>query len=89
MDNCLEEFDEVVDEISKLSLNAVKGEKKTSKHIDPTENATVTNLQFKFNSGDSIIIGCSDYPDDNPPIDLRVILRTKEYSYFINHKAYK
>ena len=28
MDNCLKEFDEVVDEISKLSLNAVKGKKK-------------------------------------------------------------
>ena len=89
MDNCLKEFDEVVDEISKLTLNAVKSEKKTQKHNDPTENATITTLKFKFDSGDLIRIGCADSPDYNPPIDLRVILRTKEYSYFIAHKAYK
>ena len=88
MDNCLKEFDEVVDEISKLSLNAVKSEKKTQKHNDPTENATITTLKFKFDSGDSIRIGCADSPDYNPPIDLRVILRTKEYSYFLLNKAY-
>jgi hypothetical protein len=87
-DNCLKEFDEVVNDISKLSLNAVKSEKKTFKHPDPTENATVTTLNFEFDSGDSIRIGCTDSPDYNPPIDLRVILRTKEYSYFLNNKAY-
>ena len=89
MDNCLKEFDEVVDEISKLTLNAVKSEKKTQKHNDPTENATITTLKFKFDSGDLIRIGCADSPDYNPPIDLRVILRTKEYSYFLLNKAYK
>ena len=88
MDNCLKEFDEVVDEISKLTLNAVKSEKKTQKHNDPTENATITTLKFKFDSGDLIRIGCTDSPDYNPPIDLRVILRTKEYSYFLLNKAY-
>ena len=88
MDNCLKEFDEVVDEISKLTLNAVKSEKKTQKHNDPTENATITTLKFKFDSGDLIRIGCADSPDYNPPIDLRVILRTKEYSYFLLNKAY-
>ena len=89
MDNCLKEFDKVVDEISKLSLNATKGKKETFKHNDPTENATVTNLNFKFDSGDSIKVSCVDSPDYNPPIDLRVILRTKEYSYFLINKAYK
>ena len=46
-------------------------------------------LNFKFDSGDSIKVSCTDSPDYNPPIDLRVILRTKEYSYFLINKAYK
>ena len=89
IDDCHKEFDKVVDEISKLSLNALKSKKKTFKHTDPAENATITSLSFKFDSGDLIRISCTDSPDYNPPIDLRVILRTKEYSYFLRNKAYK
>ena len=89
MSNCLKELDEVVDEISKITSEAVRSKKKTYKHQDPDSNATITSLSIMFDSGHKISIGCANYVDRNPPVDLRVILRTKEYSYFIVHKAYK
>mgnify|MGYP001317248466 CR=1 FL=1 len=88
MSNCLKELDEVVDEISKIASGTVRSKKETYKHNDPDSNATITSLNFKFDSGDTISIGCANYLDKNPPVDLRVIFRTKEYSYFIAHKAY-
>mgnify|MGYP001234396942 CR=1 FL=1 len=89
MSNCLKELDEVVDEISKIASGTVRSKKETYKHNDPDSNATITSLFFTFDSGDRISIGCANYVDINPPVDLRVIFRTKEYSYFISHKAYK
>ena len=89
MSNCLKEFDEVVHEISKIASGTVRSKKETYKHNDPDSNATITSLFFTFDSGDRISIGCANYVGKNPPVDLRVIFRTKKYSYFISHKAYK
>ena len=89
MSNCLKELDEVVDEISQIASGTVRSKKETYKHNDPDSNATITSLFFTFDSGDKISIGCANYVGKNPPVDLRVIFRTKKYSYFISHKAYK
>ena len=86
---CLKEQDVIIDSISDIYPNLKKGEKETYKHNDPNTDATITSINFHLKSGEKIGIGCTDTKGLVPPIDLRVILRTEEYDYFINNEAYK
>ena len=62
-------------------------EKRSFDHPDPDNHSVVTNVSFIFDSGNKVMVGCVEREDKTS--DLRVILRTKEYSFFINNKAYK
>ena len=60
--DCLKELDKTEKEFSTLFKDAYKGEKYTSAHAyDKTGDSKVTDVFWKFNSGDQIRVQCVDY----------------------------
>ena len=87
INDCFKKQDEIIADLSNMFNNAKFRNKKTFKHNSPTAKSTITAAAYDLNSGDKIMIGCRD----NLKLDdyLEVIIRTKEYSYFISNEAYK
>ena len=84
---CFKIQDNIISTFNDLFTNVKKGKKRTFDHPDPDNHSVVTNVSFIFDSGNKVMVGCVEREDKTS--DLRVILRTKEYSFFINNKAYK
>ena len=87
IDDCMNEKKEVVKYVEK-EFNSLKKIKEFTYTKDYSKYVTTfRESRFKFNSGDSIFVQCTSSTIINQN-DLRVILRTKEYSYFLLNKAY-
>jgi len=84
---CFKIQDNIINELNVLFKNLNKSEKKNFEHATPNNKSIITNISYYFENGDMAMVGCVDREDKTR--DLRVILRTKNYSYFINNKAYK
>ena len=90
INNCFKDQNIVIDDISNLIPQIKKGEKTIyTKHFS-SGKSEFTEVRFTFDSGDGIFIQCVDSEGYSPPyaIDLRVVLRNKEYSYFLLNRAY-
>ena len=87
INECFKVQDNIISTFNDLFTNVNRGKKKTFDHPDPDNHSIVTNVSFVFDNGNKVMVGCVERKDKTS--DLRVILRTKEYSFFINHKAYK
>ena len=60
----------------------------TAKSFRKKHNKSIiTSISYYFENGDRVMVGCVDREDKTS--DLRVILRAKNYGYFIDNKAYK
>jgi len=90
MDDCINEKKEVVKYV-KNNYSSLKQIKETTYTNNYTEYDTkFIEDKFKFNSGNKILIQCTHTTSSTiNQFDLRVIMRTKEYSYFLIHKAFK
>jgi hypothetical protein len=87
INECFKIQDDIISTFNDLFTNVKIGKKKTFDHPDPNNHSIVTNVSFTFDNGNKVMVGCVERKDKTS--DLRVILRTKEYSYFLNFKAYK
>ena len=90
MDDCINEKKEVVKYV-KNNFSSLKQIKEITYTNNYTEYDTkFIEDKFKFNSGNKILIQCTHTTSSTiNQFDLRVIMRTKEYSYFLIHKAFK
>jgi len=90
MDDCINEKKEVVKYV-KNNYSSLKQIEEVTYTNNYTEYDTkFIEDKFKFNSGNKIIIQCAHTTSSTiNQFDLRVILRTKEYSYFLINKAFK
>ena len=84
---CNKKLDEITNELSGMFNNTKKRNKKTFPHNgDKTGKSLVTDVVFKFNNGDLIMIGCVDWSNELESKwrdHLRVTIRTKEYDDFL------
>ena len=90
MDDCINEKKEVVKYV-KNNFSSLKQIKEITYTNNYTEYDTkFIEDKFKFNSGNKILIQCTHTTSSTiNQFDLRVIMRTEEYSYFLIHKALK
>ena len=89
LDDCLDKIREIDREISGLFTNVKRVPLQKHKHNNPDNPSIIHSMNFRFKSGASIGLGCSLFKDLDPPVDLRVILRSNDYAYFLKHYAYK
>jgi len=88
LEDCYETQDKVIAEVSKILKNAKKGKKKTFDHQSKKSKSFITNVTFMYDSGDFVMVACVDRKDQKWD-NVTVVLRSKEYSYFLKNKAYK
>jgi len=84
---CFKIQNNIINELNVLFKNLNKSEKKTFEHQAPDNKSIITSISYYFENGDRVMVGCVDREDKTG--DLRVILRAKNYVYFIDNKAYK
>ena len=84
---CFKIQDNIINELNVLFKNLNKSKKKTLEHPAPDNKSIITNISYYFENDDKVMVGCVDREDKTA--DLRVILRAKNYGYFIDNKAYK
>jgi len=89
LDDCLDKIREIDREISGFFTNVKRSPLRKHKHNNPDNSSIIHSMNFRFKSGASIGLGCSLFKDLDPPVDLRVILRSNDYAYFLKHYAYK
>ena len=89
LDDCLDKIREIDREISGFFTNVKRVPLRKHKHNSPDNKSIIHSMHFRFKSGASIGLGCSLFKDLDPPVDLRVILRSNDYAYFLKHYAYK
>ena len=65
-----------------------KVKKKTFDHQSKKSKSFITNVTFMYDSGDFVMVACVDRKDQKWD-NVTVVLRSKEYSYFLKNKAYK
>ena len=93
--DCLKELEKTEKEFSAIFKDTYKSEKYTSAHpADKTGDTKVTDMFWKFNSGDSIGAMCVDwgknYEDKFRYKDeWRIRIGGEEFNNFLNNKAYK
>ena len=84
---CFKIQDNIINELNVLFKHLHKSEKNTFEHQAPDDKSILPSLSYYFENGDKVMVGCVDREDNT--VDLRVILRAKNYVYFINNEAYK
>ena len=87
---CLKQLDVVSKDVETLFINVKNFGKKTYKHsYDKTGESTVTDVIYEFDSKDKISIACQDWSKKFKYSDqLRIQIRTKDYSRFLLEDAY-
>ena len=93
IDECNSKFDKIVLDIKEVFSNISVGKKGKIKHAyDKSGKSTYTFQELVFQNGDSIYLACEDWSIESGYGDsdcLRISLRKKNYSSFLNYKAYK
>ena len=91
IEECYQKMDEIVSEMDSLFKFAKKYPKSSYKHQnDKTQKSIVTDVDYVFNNGDTVVVACYDYSEAHGGQDhLSVAIDTNEiYNFFIN-EAYK
>ena len=89
--DCYKKMDEVENEISKIFKNAKKKRSDKVKHSwDKSGKSIVTDIIYRFESGDVAILECVDWSDEIDFTDnLTLKIGTKEFINFLQNEAYK
>ncbi len=91
VEECYQKMDEIVSEMDSLFKFAKKYPKRSYKHQnDKTQKSIITDVDYLFNNGDTVVVACYDYSEAHGGQDhLSVAIDTNEiYNFFIN-EAYK
>ena len=92
---CLKELDKTAKEFNTIFKDTYKSEKYTSAHpADKTGDTKVTDMFWKFNSGDAISAMCVDWSKNYEDKlgykdEWRIRIGGEEFSNFLSNKAYK
>ena len=88
--DCYKKMDEVENEISKIFKNAKKKRSDKVKHSwDKSGKSIVTDIVYRFESGDVAILECVDWSNELDFIDSLILkIGTKEFVNFIQNEAY-
>ena len=95
INDCLKELDKTSKELSAMFKDVYKGEKFTYAHDwDKTGETKVTDIFWKFNSGDRISAMCVDWSKNyedkfNYKDEWRIRIGGEEFGNFLSNKAYK
>jgi hypothetical protein len=95
INDCLKELDKTEKEFSTIFKNTYKGEKYNYAHAwDKTGNSKITDVFWKFNSGDRISAMCVDWSKEiedkfGYKDEWRIRLGGEEFGNFLYNKAYK
>ena len=93
--DCLKELDKTAKEFNAIFKDTYKGEKYTYAHAaDKTGDTKVTDMFWKFNSGDAISAMCVDWSKNYEDKlgykdEWRIRIGGEEFGNFLNNKAYK
>ena len=93
--DCLKELDKTAKEFNAIFKDTYKGEKYTYAHAaDKTGDTKVTDMFWKFNSGDSIRAMCVDWSKNYEDKfgykdEWRIRIGGEEFGNFLSYKAYK
>ena len=93
--DCLKELAKTEKEFSTIFKDTYKGEKYTFAHqADKTGDTKVTDMFWKFNSGDSIRVMCVDWSKNYEDKfgykdEWRIRIGGEEFGNFLSNKAYK
>ncbi len=90
---CYKLLDNISLELSAILKNIIINKKVTGRiahGADKTGNSTTEGIFFRLDKGDSVYVYCTDWSDKKKYTDnLKVQIRTKEYSDWLNNEAYK
>ena len=64
INGCHKKQNEIVEEFSNIFKQAIKDKGSFKHRIDPTGRSTVDDVTFKFESGDSIVVLCTDFEEN-------------------------
>ena len=92
INDCYKKKDSIVAELSSLFKDVKKIDYGTYAHpTDKTGESKITSVHFEFKSGDEASVFCINWSKELDKIykdHLEVSIGSKEYSYWINNKAY-
>ena len=92
INDCYKKKDAIVAELSSLFKDAKKIDYGTYEHpTDKTGESKITSVYFDFKSGDAVSVICTIWSKELDKVykdHLSVSIDSKEYSYWINNKAY-
>ena len=89
IEKCYLKQKEISLELDKLLINSKKDEWEKTHSAD--KNSTTKAIIYNLDSGDKIGIHCYDWSDNNKNkfVDkLGVLIKSKEFNYWLNNKAY-
>ena len=86
---CLKQMDEVIKDVSNSFPNLKKTKKRERKHRgDPSGKTIITEIYFRFNTGDVIVIQCTDYSKELNYIDqLSIGMSSAKYYDWMHEEA--
>ena len=91
--DCYKKMDEIVSDLDKILINQKKYPKRTYKHSSPKNKSgksIVTDIQYEFKGGDSIVVACYDYSIEHGDQDhLSVAIDTDKFIKWLTHEAWK
>ncbi len=93
INSCIQEQKNISSEISNIFPNAQKINDNGKHQSDPTGKSFAYETYYLFKNGGNAVISCYDWSDEiskeNGWLDnLKVIIDSKEFHYWLNNKAY-
>ena len=92
INDCYKKKDSIVAELSSLFKDAKKIDYGTYEHpTDKTGESKISSVYFEYKSGDEVSVICTNWSKELDKVykdHLSVSIDSKEYSYWINNKAY-
>ena len=92
INDCYKKKDSIVAELSSLFKDAKKIDYGTYEHPnDKTGESKISSVYFEYKSGDEVSVICTNWSKELDKVykdHLSVSIDSKEYSYWINNKAY-
>ena len=92
INDCYKKKDSIVAELSSLFKDVKKIDYGTYAHpADKTGESKISSVYFEYKSGDEVSVICTNWSKELDKVykdHLSVSIDSKEYSYWINNKAY-
>ena len=92
IDDCYTALDNITTNISSIfsSVRIEKLKEKRAHKADPSGKSTTTDIWLYFNEGAEGFIGCTDWSEEIQATDnLKIVLNSSEFTYWINNLAFK